>query len=315
MKILKKNEYFERIDVFLSAKTDSELEQFLIQNIDSAVKYRVIQILKKRNNEREKEYIKVKDFTMQVFTGKSEIRRLNRKEERARIAGGRTNVEASIILGRKIGTSEGDESTSGTGIAQKQEKILEDWAKLESENGNPIWFDYDEDLVNKYKFIDKGSEAEVFFNGSYVLKSISYNASAYNSDSTPMDFLDNRIALHNHVFPDTKYELLGFTKKKGVFQFILSQPFIKKGSDLTQNEIDEELKKEFDMNILDSGRRNFFNDDYLLNDIHLKNAIRDADGNIFFIDTQLALRTKKDGGKRQYTNLKIVKLKDLKIVK
>jgi hypothetical protein len=308
MKILEKREYFERIDNFLSTKNDSELEQFLKQNIDSAVKYRVIQILKKRNNEREKEYAKVKDLAMQVVTGKSRISRLNPEEERARIAGGRTNVEAAIIIGRSIGASKGDEPASWIVIAQKQEKILEDWAKSETKKGNKIWFDYDEDLAKKHEFIDKGKEAEVFFNGSYVIKSIKYNVS--NSQLTPMDFLDNRITLHNYIFQDTKYELLGFTRKGKTFNFIVKQPFIKKGSDLTQNEIDKALKKEFDMKIQDSGRRDFFNGDYLLKDIHLKNAIRDADGNIFFIDTQLALRTKKDGGQRRYLNLKIAGLQN-----
>jgi hypothetical protein len=102
--------------------------------------------------------------------------------------------------------------------------------------------------------------------------------------------------------------LLGFTRKKGVFHFILKQPFIQKGSDLTRDEVDEELKKEFDMKVHDSGRRDFFSNDYLLKDIHLKNAIRGIDGNIFFIDTQLALRTKKDGGKRHYNNFRISRI-------
>lgn len=54
-------------------------------------------------------------------------------------------------------------------------------------------------------------EAQVFFdkdNNKYVIKAVGYD---FAERKVPIDFLD-RIAIHNTLFPDTKYELIGFTK-------------------------------------------------------------------------------------------------------
>lgn len=182
-------------------------------------------------------------------------------------------------------------------VIKRQEELLEKYA-----HDTGCWFDYRIE-INTWEFIDCGEEAEVFEsdNQRYINKVIRYNVL---EDITPQQFIDNRITLHNYLFPETKYELLGFTRDgRGEFAFVLKQAFIQKwGDDLTADEVAAYLKEKMDLDAIDWSKRDYCNSNYLLGDIHLKNVIRGEYGIIYFIDTQTFLNEpeKGYGGVRTY---------------
>ena len=100
--------------------------------------------------------------------------------------------------------------------------------------------------------------------------------------TTWLDFFTS-VLIHNLLFAETHYELIGFTKREGALQAILQQPFIV--SDSTVNLDDVKVALEY------NGFRNTRRNDYyseelglILEDIHDENVIVNS-GFLFFIDT------------------------------
>ena len=251
-------------------------------------------------------YEQVRQLSSRAISGSVQIIRLNEREEQGRIRGGRRNVEASILLGAEESPSRGIEARSGseqagkresrTQIRQRQEKLLEDYAK---ESG--IWYDHDK-LKASYKYFASGEEADVYEHDdpAYVIKTAKY-------DITPSEFLDNRISLFNHLFPETAYELLGFTRDgAGKFRFVLKQPFVQKSGRLTKAAIDKHL---MDVSGLeDAGDEiTYFSDDYRVNDLHDENILKTPKGNVRVIDAIPMLNTANSGmgGNREYDDFNI----------
>ena len=140
-------------------------------------------------------------------------------EEQGRTKGGRRNVEASLLLSAN---ERANSKEQGSNVREKQEDLLKAYA-IE----NSIWFT--EDSFSDNDFIDEGTESKVYTSpkDKYVRKTINYK----RYSKTPQEFLDNRISLHNYLFPETNYELIGFTEVedftgKKTFAFVVEQPFI-----------------------------------------------------------------------------------------
>ena len=189
--------------------------------------------------------------------------------EKGSALGGIRNVEATEILRRS------KETDSGT-----HERRLTEYAK-ESD----CWTDLKE-IKNNLKYLGSGAESDVYLNkdGRYVLKVVNYRASC----ETPFDFLNHRIALHNTLFPETVYELLGFTYSHEIdeegFYFIIKQPFIdSKKPRPAQEEIDEYMKRKGFL-IYDS---TCFIDDYVITDLAPRNFVKDNDGRLYCIDPMI----------------------------
>jgi hypothetical protein len=96
-----------------------------------------------------------------------------------------------------------------------------------------------------------------------------------------LGFLDTRISLFNHIFPDTPYKLLGFTRDQGgKFRFVVTQPFIDTHG-ISEAEVDAYMKAG---GFEKMGRESYGNKLYQVHDIHEKNAAKDANGTIYVID-------------------------------
>lgn len=223
-------------------------------------------------------------------TEEIEIKRLSPEEEQGRLRGGSTNVEATKIL-RGYEISDSTEPERIDNLISKQEEILTKYAK---ENGK--WIDYDK-ISDKESF-GGGEEAKVFMNEDRVSVTKVYDYKLFSI--SPLEFLDNRISLHNHLFPDTAYELVGFTNRpdRG-FSFIVKQPFID-GKNTPVSEISKELSK---MGFKDIGGNTYVSDDYIIDDLHKRNVFTKG-GRLFFIDTVISLNEEDEGygGKRRYNN-------------
>jgi hypothetical protein len=252
----------------------------------------------------------LRDLGRRVQEGEATIRRLDPSEEQGRNDLGRRAVEASVLLGAGPRAGRGHEQADGGNgpgsdvhaqEVARQEVLLEQYARADGS-----WVeDYPKDVRGR-SFMDSGQEAEVFLDkgGKTVTKYIAFNAV---DDITPLDFID-RLALHNTLFPDTRYELTGFSRNGlGHFVFQVQQRRITEGEPVTREEVEEYLKDKLDLEPRDSGKKLYSNRFYILDDVHLKNVIKGPDGTLFFIDPIPKLNTPEDGmgGVREYEPLSV----------
>ncbi len=142
------------------------------------------------------------------------------------------------------------------------------------------------DILDKDHYLTEGGEAKVFLSkdGTHVIKT---NDSVYYN--TWLDFL-NSLCIHNLLFPETSYELIGFSFINELFA-IVKQNFIVSNQDVDLEEVETILKtngfnkiKKLDYYNQEIGIR--------LEDIHDENVIK-QNGVYFFIDTVFYLDLKE----------------------
>lgn len=156
-------------------------------------------------------------------------------------------------------------------IKEKQERLLESYC-----HSNNLWVDQ---LPGEHQFLARGGEARVYLEVDNM-NVIKLNDGVYYA--TWLEFF-NSVMLHNIIFPDTSYDLLGFTKESNVLFAVLRQPFI----------IADDLVELSDIRIFlnFSGFENYKRNDYIhkelgliLEDMHDENVLVNSDI-LFFIDT------------------------------
>lgn len=253
------------------------------------------------------------ELTKRIEDRKASIVRLDPGGEAGRIAGGRRNVEASILAaavrrarggdlldGRHGSASDRDAGSEGSLRAQirdAQERTLTQYAKAQG-----IWYDSKRIASETRRPLARGTEAEVFLgnDGSSVIKVM--NPWRFSPDA--LRFIDDRITLHNSRFPDTAYELLGFGEHEGKFAFVLKQRYIdarrlqEEVLPLSQAIGPEEAFRELNERIFDALKKRGFDTnvgavfsgpDLEIHDQGFKNVLADDDGRLYFIDTVLGL--------------------------
>jgi len=192
--------------------------------------------------------------------------------EEGRALGGLRNVEATEILRRNEGANH----------KEQEEELI----KYATERG--CWFNL-HDIENNWHLLPHhGAESVVYSDefGKYVFKVMSY----FMSD-TPLEFLNNRITLHNAIFPSTAYELTGFcydVREDGEeFCFITKQPFIE-GEEPTQYEIEQYMKWRGFKKSKNIG--SYISDDYKITDLLPNNFIKDIYySNLHCIDSMIRI--------------------------
>ena len=156
-------------------------------------------------------------------------------------------------------------------IKEEQALLLEDYS-----NKNNLWV---VELPGEERYLTRGGEARVYLNtdNRTVVK---LNDAVYYA--TWLEFF-NSILLHNLIFENTSYALMGFSKENNVLHAVLKQQFIT--SD-TQVELDD-IKQLLTFNGFENSKRN----DYvhkelglILEDMHDENVLVNSD-TLFFIDT------------------------------
>jgi len=203
--------------------------------------------------------------------------RLSQKEEIGRSLGGSRNVAATEFL-------RGYEKSD---IQEQEERLFEyaqknncwfDFTAIEQEFGTEFFEKLKKDYGHEAP--DPGAEACIYqYDNRHFLKVMRYNA----FDTRPLGFLDNRIALHNHLFPETFYELVGFCRGQyGKFSFVLKQPYIR-GTEPSETEIYNEMtKRGFSRDYIEY--TTYTSDYYIIKDLHTGNFIKNKDGKLYCID-------------------------------
>ena len=159
---------------------------------------------------------------------------------------------------------------------------------------NNLWFSV-EHLKN---YLDEGAEQQVYLiDEKHVIKT---NDSIFYSSW--QDYLHS-LLLHNYFFPDTAYELIGFTEKDNVLLAVVKQRYVKK-----KGNTDLEHVKKF---MAENGFKNTKDNDYynpelglILEDLHDENVLT-KDGILYFVDTVFYIsdNIKKRGGKNSETKI------------
>jgi len=156
-------------------------------------------------------------------------------------------------------------------IKKEQAQLLEHHSTKDN-----LWVTY---IIGEDRFLTRGGEARVYLDkdGKNVIK---INDAVYYA--TWLEFF-NSILLHNLIFPNTAYTLLGFTKENDILYAVMKQPFITSDG---QAELDN-IKKLLAYNGFENTRRNdYFNKELglILEDMHDENVLVNSD-TLFFIDT------------------------------
>jgi len=156
-------------------------------------------------------------------------------------------------------------------IKKEQTKDLEDFCTK-----HDLWI---KELPSKDSFLTRGGEARIYLykDNRHVIK---LNDSVYYA--TWLEFL-NSILLHNLVFPNTSYELIGFAKENGILLAVLKQPFVISDTTVSLQDIQAFLE----YNGFEHTRRQDYMHKQLgliLEDMHDENVLVNSE-TLFFIDT------------------------------
>jgi len=193
-------------------------------------------------------------------------------KESSSAEGSSRNAEASDVARRIRGTGEESSQLSDQEIKSKEESALQKYAK---ENG--IWYDSAIETFGEPQA--EGTESLVYLDadGKTVFK---INTGRYYK--TWADFFD-AIEINNQLFPETKYEVIGFTTARGKFSVIVKQPLITAERGATREEVKADMEKrgfsqiEFDdYQIKENG--------LIIKDLHGQNVLVSKEGNLFYID-------------------------------
>lgn len=232
-----------------------------------------------------------------ILKGTHYLNSLSLAEAQGSIKGGRRNVEASLLTGAGADTSRQDKQTQ----RREQEERLKQYAQHTG-----IWIDQQE--IDNWQEVGAGMESRVYYKNGYVYK-VGYNY--LNFYDTPDEFFTNKITLHNYLFPEVPYQLMGFTETYGAYREtkgsffapVYRQVFVQ-GNELS--ELPHTAYNEFVNYMTNAGfvqdNNCFVSKDYIIKDLHKGNIFVSAKGNYFFIDTVPLLNTpaEKLGGKRTY---------------
>jgi len=141
---------------------------------------------------------------------------------------------------------------------------------------NQLWYT---NRLGENRYLTRGGEAKVYLHpdNRHVIK---FNETVYYA--TWLEFF-NSILLHNLIFENTAYNLLGFLKEENTLYAVLQQSFILSDAQVELNDI----KKILEFNGFKNTRRNDYIHQELgliLEDMHDENVIVNSE-TLFFIDS------------------------------
>lgn len=170
---------------------------------------------------------------------------------------------------------------------KKQEKVLLDLAQSSNV--------FISDPSTLGEFLYRGDEAIVYKKGNFVYKSVDHSIMM----ESPLEYID-RVTIGNHLFPNSKSEIIGFSKVNGDLRFILKQPYIEYSTNtMTQEEIDSHFTG---LGYINEGGGSFHNQYYVMDDMTTNNVVRGENGDIYVVDSTVLLNTPEEGfnGKMKY---------------
>ncbi|MEI6754512.1 MAG: hypothetical protein WCK78_15270 [Paludibacter sp.] len=178
---------------------------------------------------------------------------------------------------------------------------LRQLAQIAFENG--AWIESITDLTDGDS-INNGTENTVYLSKDRrnVIKVNNFSfLNKYDIEFThtrDLRYFFNRILIHNLLFPDVFYKIIGFTKDYyDQTCAVLKQPYIPNYEYATREKIDSELEKmgfikTFLGEGINNGLNGFTNGIYELTDARPQNVLQDENGKLHFIDLDISLSLK-----------------------
>ena len=185
------------------------------------------------------------------------------------------------------------ESERGRGRQQEVNQMIETQAK---ENG--LWTPI-QNLSHLGTPFLSGNENDTYLDRE--------NAAVYKTNnlvnSKNLPELFKRIDLHNELFPQTKYELVGFTGfgNGGTIYPIYKQEYIDNAEFATPEEIGAYMQ---DLGFNKAGEAEYSNGDITISDLYPRNVLKDTEGDIYVIDADFKrnILTPKENNPAQFTS-------------
>lgn len=196
------------------------------------------------------------------------------KYELHNILSGKSEVRFGTIIQTIAHYLKNGEKTSSTVESEKHSKTEETERLKIYITHNNLWIK-DIDLS---QYVSEGAEQKVYLKDSESV--IKLNDSIYYTSWK--DYFYN-LLLHNYFFPDTAYELMGFTKDNNILYAVVQQSYVA----ITANTDLKQVKTFLTQNGFDNNRNN----DYInlelgiiLEDLHDENVLTRYEI-LYFIDT------------------------------
>ena len=178
-------------------------------------------------------------------------------------------------------------------IEEKKKELLKKWA-IATGNWHTSVSDFDVDETP----IGKGKDSVVYQSkdGKHVIK-VSKGKDGLKKFRPDID----AVTLFNYIFPESRYEILGYGEVDGKFVKFLKQPVV----DFTGSKplsAEERVAYMADMGFkpVNKEKTAFSNGSIVVADLQGNNIVRDKSGNIRVIDADVKLHTRDFGGQYSY---------------
>lgn len=196
------------------------------------------------------------------------------KHELRAVISGKSQVRYGTTIQAVIGNLGAGTSAGKTDQSLKQVKSEEAERIIAFAQTSGLWHE----SIDISNYVSEGAEQRVYLKDpDHVLK---LNDAIYFE--TWRDYLHN-LLLHNYFFPDTAYELIGFTTVENVLHAMVKQPFVISTTLTNLSEVGSFMET--------NGFENTRNNDYfhagagvILEDLHDENVLTQH-GILYFIDT------------------------------
>ena len=179
---------------------------------------------------------------------------------------------------------EGVEVCAGEGGALPSVGAGAEYLKIEASvaetyaKENNLWIPLEETF--RWRKLSGGNENEVFLSDNNRI----YKINNLMNDGGILPLLE-RVLLHNRYFPETCYELVGFTGTEGRSVFpVFRQQYIRRGVEVDIPEIEAYMLK---LGFSKTGDYSYTNGEVTVDDLRPRSVLKDDNGTFYIIDAGL----------------------------
>ena len=174
-------------------------------------------------------------------------------------------------------------SNAGTQLSLYQKQDIEKQTAFDIAKGLNLWIENFYSLGNSF---NSGHENTVALNESEV---VVYKSNNLMNVLGMVSNLFDLVEAHNLLFPETAYEIVGFTgfenrNRAPYIEVILKQPFVDNAEHASYEDIATYMR---DSGFTQINNHTFENEQYIVSDLHPRNVLKNDDGVIFVIDNKI----------------------------
>ena len=184
--------------------------------------------------------------------------------------------EAAVELRKRVEAAARDAQASGRTLSERQQQELEQRAAESYAKEKGLWIPMSDTFA--WQPMPSGNENNVYLNTNdgHVYK---VNNLMGSKGILP---LFERIRLHNQLFPESKYDFVGFTGfDNGSVYPVFRQEYVHEATFSTPEEIDSYMQS---LGFHQTGEAEYSNNDITISDLRPRNVLKDSDGDLYVID-------------------------------